>query len=77
MFVWFDSLRPINSLSVMQGRVFLGWTITKLGKGVLLEDHNAVTHVRLELVALRFRVKHSTTEPLRSKLLVKPAVQCH
>ena len=29
-FVWFDSLRPINNLSVKQGRVFLGWTSTKL-----------------------------------------------
>ena len=26
-----DSLRPINILSVKQGRVFLGWTSTKLG----------------------------------------------
>ena len=24
LFVWFDSLRPINNLSVKQGRVFLG-----------------------------------------------------
>ena len=31
VFVWFDSLRPINNLSVKQGRVFLGWTSTKLG----------------------------------------------
>ena len=31
LFVWFDSLRPINKLSVQQGRVFLGWTSTKLG----------------------------------------------
>ena len=31
MFVWFDSLRPINNLSVKQWRVFLGWTSTKLG----------------------------------------------
>ena len=31
LFVWFDSLRPINNLSVNQGRVFLGWTSTKLG----------------------------------------------
>ena len=31
LFVWFDSLRPINNLSVKQGRVFLGWTGTKLG----------------------------------------------
>ena len=29
-FVWFDSLRPINNLSVKQGQVFLGWTSTKL-----------------------------------------------
>ena len=28
---WYDSLRPINNLSVKQGRVFLGWTSTKLG----------------------------------------------
>ena len=30
LFVWFDSLRPINNLSDKQGRVFLGWTSTKL-----------------------------------------------
>ena len=30
-FVWFESLRHINNLSVKQGRVFLGWTSTKLG----------------------------------------------
>ena len=24
VFVWFDSLRPINNLSVIKGRVFLG-----------------------------------------------------
>ena len=29
--VWFDSLRPTNNLSVKQGRVFQGWTSTKLG----------------------------------------------
>ena len=29
-FVLFDSLRPINNLSVKQGRVFLGLTSTKL-----------------------------------------------
>ena len=37
-FVWFDSLRPINNLSVMKGRVFLGWTSTKLGLTFLLKD---------------------------------------
>ena len=31
LFVWFDSLRPINNLSVIKGRVFLGRTSTKLG----------------------------------------------
>ena len=31
LFVWFNFLRPINNLSVKQGRVFLGWTSTKLG----------------------------------------------
>ena len=31
IFVWFDSLHPINNLSVKQGRVFLGWTSTKIG----------------------------------------------
>ena len=31
LFVRFDSVRPINNLSVKQGRVFLGWTSTKLG----------------------------------------------
>ena len=38
LFVWFDSLRPINNLSVIKGRVFLGWTSTKLGLVFLLKD---------------------------------------
>ena len=37
-FVWFDSLRPINNLSVIKRRVFLGWTSTKLGLMFLLKD---------------------------------------
>ena len=32
----------------------------------MFKDHNAVTLVRLEPAAHRSRVKHSTTEPLRS-----------
>ena len=40
-------------------------------KCVLLKDHNALTPVRLEPEALRSRVKHSTTEPLRSHTLNK------
>ena len=35
-------------------------------KCVLLKDHNAVPPVRLEPTAFWSRVKHSTTEPLRS-----------
>ena len=38
LFVWFDSLRPINNLSVIKGRDFLGWTSTKLGLMFLLKD---------------------------------------
>ena len=35
---------------------------TKQGLMCLAQGHNAVTPVRLEPAALRFRVKHSTTE---------------
>ena len=38
LFVWFDSLCPINNLSVIKGQVFLGWTSTKLGLMFLLKD---------------------------------------
>ena len=38
LFVWFDSLHPINNLSIIKGRVFLGWTSTKLGLMFLLKD---------------------------------------
>ena len=34
----FDSLHSINNLSVIKGRVFLGWTSTKLGLMFLLKD---------------------------------------
>ena len=38
LFVRFDSLHPINNLSVIKGRVFLGWTSTKIGLMFLLKD---------------------------------------
>ena len=38
VFLWFDSLRPINNLSVKKGWVFLGWTSAKLGLMFLLKD---------------------------------------
>ena len=40
--------------------------VLSLDKCVLLKDRNAVTLVRFEPVAPRYRVKHSITEPLRS-----------
>ena len=59
---------PVNNLSVMSGRVFLGWTCTKLGLMCLPQGHNAVTPVRLEPVALRSRVKHwATALPTRPR----------
>ena len=39
-------------------------------KCVLLKDHNTVTPVRLEPVASRSRGEHSTTEPLRSRVVI-------
>ena len=42
--------------------------VLSLDKCVLLKDHNTVTPVRLEPAALRSWVKHSTTEPLCSRL---------
>ena len=61
-FVWFDSLRHINNLSVKQGQVFLGWTSTKLACS------RTTTRYAGEAPTLvsRSRVKHSTTEPLHS-----------
>ena len=41
-----------------------------LGLMCLAQGHNAVTPVRLEPAALRSRVKHSTTEPLRSHSII-------
>ena len=39
LFVWFDSLRPINNLSAKQGQLedFLGWISTKLGQMCLAQ----------------------------------------
>ena len=37
-FVCFDSLCPINNLSVIKGQVLLGWTSTKLGLTFLLKE---------------------------------------
>ena len=59
---------PVNNFSVMSGWVFLGWTSTKQGLMCLAQGHKAVPSVRLEPATPRSWVKHSTTEPLRSKI---------
>ena len=57
---------PANTFSVMSGRVFLGWISTKHELLGLAEGHNAVPSTRPEPATSRSRVKHSTTELLRS-----------
>ena len=66
MFVCFDSLRPINNLSVIKVRVILGRTSSVLAQG----------QVRLEPEAPQSRVKHSTTEPLHSHEDPEQTPQC-
>ena len=68
VFVWFDSLRPINNFSVIKGRVIQGWTSTKLGLMCLAQGHNTVTPVRLESAAPLSRVKHSTLSHCKSEI---------
>ena len=58
---------PANNFSAMSGKVFLGWTSTKLGLMCLAHGHNT-TMVRLELATPRSQVKHPTTEPLCSQI---------
>ena len=70
LFVWFDSLRPSQQFSVMSGQVFLGWISTKQGLMCLAQGHNVVMPLRLEPAIPWSRVKHSTTEPLRSQTSV-------
>ena len=65
LFCLFDLILyvPVNNLSDMSGRVFLGLTSTKQGLMYLAHGHKAVTPVRQEPAALPSEVKHSTTEP--------------
>ena len=64
VFIWFDSLLPVNNLSVMSGQVFLGWTSTKLSKDkcVSFKDTTKWRRWGSNLRSPRSRVKHSTTE---------------
>ena len=57
---------PVNNFQLSwEGSSWVEPELSK-DKCVLLKDHNPVMPVRLEPTALRSRVKHSTTEPLRS-----------
>ena len=58
-----------QSFSYKEGWVFLCRTSTKLGSMCLAQGHNAATPMRLEPVAPGSRVRHSTTEPLRSLII--------
>ena len=66
----FDLILYVPSTIFQLNRDGSSWVepVLSWDKCVLLKDHNTVTSVRLEPAALRSRVKHSTTEPLRSLL---------
>ena len=72
-FVWFDSLCPINNLSVIKGRVFLGWTSTKLGLMFLLKD---TTHWRRWGSNPRPFGLESSTLPLSICALKQLLIEC-
>ena len=64
----FDLILYVPSTIFQLNRDGSSWVEPVLSKDkcVLLKDHNAVTPARLEPTASRSRVKHSSTEPLRS-----------
>ena len=64
----FDLILYVPSTIFQLNRDRSSWVepVLSQDKCVLLKDHNAVMPVRLEPADPRFRVKHSTTEPLCS-----------
>ena len=68
MFILFDLILyvPVNIFSVMSRRAFLVEPVLSFGLMSLAQEHKAVTPARLKPAAHQSRVKHSTTEPLRS-----------
>ena len=68
-FVLFDLILYVPSTISQLNRDGGSWVepVLSCNKCVLLKDHSAVMPVRLEPAAPRSRVKHSTTEPLRSR----------
>ena len=76
-FCLFDLILYVPSTIYQLCRDGSSWVepVLSMDKCVLLKDHKAVTPVRLELAALRSRVKHSTPEPLCS-LNIKVNLGC-
>ena len=75
LFVWFDPLPPINNLSVMQGRVFLDWTSTKLGLMCLAQGHNSdVSEARTHSPSVLSQTLYhwATSLQLRPWLIISP-----
>ena len=72
MLFLFDLILYVPSTIFQLYRDGSSWVepVLSLDKCVSLKDHSTVTPVRLEPAALRSRVKHSTTEPLRSPYCV-------
>ena len=73
----FDLILYIPSTIFQLNRDGSSWVepVQSYDKCVLLKDHNAVTLVKLEPATPRSRVKHSTTEPLRSlQICIYPTV---
>ena len=64
----FDLILHVPSTIFQLNRDGSSWIepVLSYDKCILLKDHNAVTPVRLKPAVFRSRVKHSTTEPLRS-----------
>ena len=54
----------VNKLSVMNFKTGLSYSSTKLGLMCIAQSQNAVTPMMLDSAAPRWRVKHSTTEPI-------------
>ena len=80
-FCLFDLILYVPSTIFQLNRDRSSWVepVLSWDKCVLLKDHNTVTLVRLEPAASWSRVKHSTTEPLRSlkKILSGTLSECH
>ena len=75
----FDLILYVPSTIFQLNRDGSSWVepVLSYDKCVLLKDHNAVTPVRLEPAASQSRVKHSTTEPLRSLNKMTKFVRVH